>query len=152
MVPLPTLDALDGLTIPTACPVPWDSMRGDDRTRFCGQCSQNVHDVSSLTRAEALRLVAAGPEVPCLRLYRRQDGRVMTSDCATKRERAWRWLHRRSPWAAAAFALVFFAGCRPVCTMGKPILSDFMPPSGEALQSVVGAAAVVGANHDARGH
>jgi hypothetical protein len=58
MVPLPTLDALDGLTIPSACPVPWAAMRGDDRTRFCDQCNQNVHDVSELTRAEALRLVA----------------------------------------------------------------------------------------------
>ncbi len=60
MVPLPTLDALDGLTIPTACPVLWDSMRGDHRTRFCDQCKQSVHDVSELTRAEVLRLVAAG--------------------------------------------------------------------------------------------
>lgn len=68
MVPLPTLDALDGLAIPAACPVPWDSMRGGARTRFCDQCSQNVHDVSELTRAEALRLVAPGREVPCLRI------------------------------------------------------------------------------------
>lgn len=144
MVSLPTLDALDGLTIPVACTVPWDSMLGDDRTRFCGQCKQNVHDVSELTRAEALRLVSAGPDVPCLRLFRRPDGRVMTADCATKRERVWRWLHRRAPWAAAVFGLVAFTQCdRFFCTAGVPDY-EVRLHSDEALQSVVGAAAVVG--------
>jgi hypothetical protein len=152
MVPLPTLNTLDGLTIPTACPVPWDSMKGDHRTRFCDKCRQNVHDVSELTRAEALRLVAAGPEVPCLRLYRRPDGRVMTADCATKRERVWKWLQRRTPWVAAAFGLVVFAGCSPpTCYMGGLPIPVVLPPSDDALQSVVGAAAVVGAKPVAAG-
>lgn len=125
MVPLTTVDVLDAITIPITCPVPWDSMHGDDRTRFCNKCNQNVHDVSELTRAEALRLVASGGPTPCLRLYRRQDGRVMTADCIGKRERAWRWLHRYSPWAAFVFGLVFFAGCsRPIeCVQG-----DIPPP------------------------
>ena len=68
MVSLPTVDALDAVTIPLSCPVPWDAMHGDHRTRFCDQCSQNVHDVSELTRAEAVQLVSAGGPVPCLRL------------------------------------------------------------------------------------
>ena len=101
MIPLPTIDALDAITIPIACPVPWDEMRGDDRTRFCGQCEQHVHDVSELTRAEAVQLVTAAGKTACLRLYRRQDGRVMTADCMGRRERAWKWLHHYSPWAAA---------------------------------------------------
>ena len=111
MIPLPTIDALDSITIPIACPVPWDAMRGDNRTRFCDKCSQNVHDVSELTRAEAVQLVTGGDKLPCLRIYRRPDGRVMTADCATKRERVWKWLDRRSTWAAALFAVVFMAGC-----------------------------------------
>src|SRR4051812_22035343 len=111
MVPLPTVDALDDLTIPVACPVPWDAMRGDNLSRYCDQCSQQVYDVSELTRAEAVRLVTGADDLPCLRLYRRQDGRVMTSDCLGRRERAWRWLHLHSPWAAALFAIVFFVGC-----------------------------------------
>jgi hypothetical protein len=143
MISLPTLDSLDGLTIPTACPVSWDSMRGDHRTRFCGRCNQNVHDVSELTRAEALRLVAAGDQLPCLRLYRRPDGRVMTADCVTKRERVWKWLYHFSPWAAAAFGLIAFAGCNPFCTTGALGRRD-QPPKDETLQSVVGAAAVIG--------
>ena len=146
MIPLPTVDALDAISIPVPCPVGWDAMHGDDRTRFCGQCKQNVHDVSELTRAEAVELVTAGEKTPCLRIFRRPDGRVMTADCATKRERVWKWLHQRAPWAATAFALLFMAGCGPFVTagpphtgMGKPVL----PPSTDAVQSVTGGTAAV---------
>jgi hypothetical protein len=154
MIPLPTVDVLDSITIPVACPVPWDAMRGDARTRFCDKCSQNVHDVSELTRAEAVQLVSAGEKVPCLRLYRRQDGRVMTADCLTKRDRVWKWLHRRSAWAAAIFALVFFMGCnsKPDCIMGTPPPMEMPPPTEEAIQSVAGGAAVTAMkNHEGRG-
>src|SRR5262245_57103262 len=106
MVSLPTVDVLESVTIPVACPVPWDAMRGDHRTRFCDKCNQNVHDVSELTRAEAVQLLS-GDKLPCMRIYRRQDGRVMTADCASRRERVWKWLDRRSAWAASLFAMVF---------------------------------------------
>ncbi|AWM37318.1 hypothetical protein GobsT_47270 [Gemmata obscuriglobus] len=123
MVPLPTLDALDLVTIPTPCTVPWDQMSGDSRTRFCDQCRKNVHDVSELTRAEALDLLSASDRSPCLRVYRRPDGRVLTADCSTPRERIWKWLDRRSQWAAALFALLFFTGCdmvgAPKCSTGE---------------------------------
>ncbi len=111
MISLPTVDVLNSIAIPVACPVPWDEMDGDNRTRFCSKCSQNVHDVSELTNAETMRLLTDGDKLPCLRIYRRQDGRVMTADCATKRERVWKWLHGRSAWAASLFAVVFLGGC-----------------------------------------
>lgn len=143
MIPLPTVDALDAISIPVSCPVAWDSMHGDDRTRFCDQCKQNVHDVSELTRAEAVQLVTAGERIPCLRIYRRPDGRVMTADCSTKRERLWKWLHKRAPWAAAAFALLFMAGCEPKCIAGGIKAYSPPPPSPEAVQSVTGGTAAV---------
>ncbi len=145
MIPLPTLDALDAVTIPVTCPVSWDAMHGDNRTRFCDRCGQNVHDVRELTRAEALELLTDGDKLPCLRIYKRQDGSVMTADCATKRDRAWKWLHNRSKWAAALFAIVFFAGCgsKPKeCIAGKPIMPQPKQPPAtqvttDAAQSVV---------------
>ena len=116
-IPLPVLDVLDAITIPTPCTVPWDAMQGDDRTRFCGKCKQNVHDVSELTAAEAVRLLGASAvgadKLPCLRIRRRPDGRVLTADCPrTRRERVWSWLRRRSTWAASLFAVLFLGGCR----------------------------------------
>jgi len=143
MVSLPTVVALDAVAIPITCPVPWDSMHGDHRTRFCDQCRQNVHDVSELTRAEAVELVTGGEEMPCLRLYRRQDGRVMTTDCMTRRERVWKWLHKRAPWAAAAFAMVFLQGCNPFCYAGAPTTHPRSQADGTAVQSVVGGTAAV---------
>jgi hypothetical protein len=148
MISLPTVDALDSIAIPIACPVPWDAMRGDHRTRFCDKCSQHVHDVSELTRAEAIDLVTSGEKVPCLRIYRRPDGRVMTADCTTKRELVWKWLNHRAPWLAAVFALVFLAGCNwipGVRTTGEPIPKQ---PQDEPLQSVVGGATVEAAKNE----
>jgi hypothetical protein len=147
MISLPTVDPLDAITIPVPCPVAWDSMHGDDRTRFCDQCKQNVHDVSELTRSEALELVTGGEETPCLRIYRRPDGRVMTADCATRRERVWKWLHKRAPWAAVAFALLFMAGCTPRCEPGKPTMHRPPTPSIDAVESVVGGTAAVEADN-----
>ena len=124
MIPLPTVDVLDSIAIPDPCTVSWEEMRGDHRTRFCDTCGQNVHDVSSLTRAEAVQLLPGGETKPCLQIHRRPDGRVMTVDCATRRERAWKWLNRRSVWAAALFAAAaFIAGCEgDTCktSLGKP--------------------------------
>lgn len=74
-------DALDQVEIAIPCQVPWDSMRGDDRVRHCGQCKQNVYNVSELTRAEALRLVSGRA---CLRIYRRPDNTVVTLDCRAR--------------------------------------------------------------------
>ena len=116
-VSLPVVNALDAISISTACPVSWSEMEGNDRTRFCARCQQQVHDISELTTDEALALVSGPGKLPCVRIYRRNDGRVMTADCRTKRERVWKWLRRYSGWAAAIFAVLFLSGCR----MGPPV-------------------------------
>jgi hypothetical protein len=133
MIPLPVVDVLDSITIPVACPVSWDAMHGDRRTRFCDQCSQNVHDVSELTREEAVQLVSGSEKLPCVRLFRRPDGRVMTADCMTRRERAWKWLHRRSTWAATLFALVFLGCSGPTGPAGDPCMGSPPPTTEEQV-------------------
>jgi len=118
-IPLPTFDALDSLTIDTPCTVPWAGMSGDDRSRFCGQCRQNVYDLSAMTTAEAAGLLADLAGRPCVRLYRRPDGRVLTADCpAGLRVRVWRRLRRRAAWAASLFAMLFLPACQT--TLGIP--------------------------------
>ena len=77
----PIRDALDSVEIAIPCQVPWDSMPGNDQVRHCGQCKQNVYNVSELTRAEAMRLIGGRA---CLRIYRRPDNTVMTSDCRAR--------------------------------------------------------------------
>jgi len=37
---------LDHVRIAAPCPADWDRMLGNDRVRFCGQCSLNVYNLS----------------------------------------------------------------------------------------------------------
>jgi hypothetical protein len=125
-IPLPTIDPLDAITIATPCNVPWREMRGNDRSRFCGQCQKRVFDLSAMTTAEATALLGDPDNRPCMRLYRRPDGRVMTSDCPVGiRARIWRQLRRRTAWAASLFAMLFLPSCK-TATMGMDC-SDYDP-------------------------
>ena len=51
---------LDLIDIPIPCAVPWESMQGSDRVRFCGQCRQHVFHLSMMSRAEAEELIPHG--------------------------------------------------------------------------------------------
>jgi hypothetical protein len=56
-------------------------MLGSERVRFCGQCSLNVYNLSSMTRADAEQLIARTEGRLCVRFYRRRDGSIITQDC-----------------------------------------------------------------------
>lgn len=107
-----TTTDLDAITIASPCTVPWDSMSGSERKRFCGQCRLHVHDISQLTKPEALRLLEKTGGDCCLRIWRRPDGTVVTKDCGRVRLA----IQRRLVWlrAAAAGVLSVFGlgGCR----------------------------------------
>jgi hypothetical protein len=96
-------DLLGRVRVASPCPASWDAMEGDDRTRFCRECSLNVYDLSALTRAEAESLVARAEGRLCARFYRRADGTILTADCPVGL-RAVRRRVRRT--AAAVFAAV----------------------------------------------
>src|SRR5262249_22114801 len=84
-----TFTRLQSLTIAVPCSIDWDSMPGDERTRFCSRCKQRVHHLSAMSESEAealLQLNQAGTRV-CVRFYRRPDGTVVTTDCRTFAER-----------------------------------------------------------------
>lgn len=117
-IPLPTLDLLDAITIPTPCDVPWGEMRGDNRSRLCGQCQRQVFDLSAISSTEATELLRDPTNRPCVRLYRRPDGRVLTADCPVGlRARVWRGLRRRSAWVASLFAMLFLPACKSTIGM-----------------------------------
>lgn len=77
----PNLIPLESLQIAKPCRADWGAMSGDERARFCASCRKNVYDLSAMTRAEAEALILEKEGNLCLRLYRRQDGTVITSDC-----------------------------------------------------------------------
>ena len=137
-VPLPTLDALDSITVATPCAVPWGAMRGDDRSRSCGQCRRQVFDLSAMTTAEAVALLAAPGDQPCVRLYRRPDGRVLTADCpAGLRVRVWRGLRRRAAWAASLFGLLVLPACQTQqgAMIFTPVEAETHQPAAEEARA-----------------
>ena len=73
---------LPRLRIATTCSADWNAMSGTDRARHCGQCGKTVYNVERLRPREVAALFEAhGDRVPCLRLYLRPDGTVVTRDC-----------------------------------------------------------------------
>jgi hypothetical protein len=79
---------LDQLRIVTPCSVPWSSMEGDDRVRFCGRCRKSVYNVAAMGRAEALALIERAEGRVCMQLTRRADGTIVTGDCWAALRRA----------------------------------------------------------------
>jgi hypothetical protein len=84
-------------------------MMGDERVRFCRQCSLNVYNLSSMSRGEAERLISNAEGRLCIRYYKRSDGTVLTRNCPV----GLRAIRRRLSRAASATlsaVLGFFAG------------------------------------------
>ena len=100
-------DLLNRVYIAAPCTVDWDSMQGDDRQRFCGQCKLNVYNVESLSTQEAANLIRKSEGRLCMRLYRRKDGTILTDNCPVglRKIRA-----RMKSCAAAAIGLFVWVG------------------------------------------
>jgi hypothetical protein len=72
---------LNQIRIASPCNAEWKWMLGDDRVRFCGQCNQNVYNLTALTRDEAESLIRRNEGRLCVRYYRRKDGTILTRNC-----------------------------------------------------------------------
>jgi ankyrin repeat protein len=71
------LRSLDQLIIQEPCKADWQSMSGNDRVRFCEHCNLRVTDLSSMTRHEAMRLVARSQGRLCVRLAQTSGGLIV---------------------------------------------------------------------------
>lgn len=72
---------LEHVRVAAPCAADWARMRGNERVRFCDQCSLNVYNLSALTRREAERLSTSTDGRLCVRFYRRADGTILTANC-----------------------------------------------------------------------
>ena len=100
---------LSRVRVASPCTADWDSMIGDERVRFCGQCELNVYNLSALTRAQAENLISGTEGRLCVRFHQRKDGSILTQDCPVGL-RALRRRMSRFRRALAAAILGFFAG------------------------------------------
>lgn len=115
---------LNIIQIPTPCTQDWDTMRGDDRVRFCGVCKKSVYHLSAMSRSDAENLVASHEGRMCVRFYRRADGTVVTSDCSAIREAVHRGKRLLITSIAGLFAMItglsMLNGCkRTACVAGE---------------------------------
>lgn len=78
---MPEKDFLDQIKVAAPCTANWESMSGDERTRFCGGCRKHVYNISAMSRGEAEELVQRTEGKICVRFYQRKDGKVLTDNC-----------------------------------------------------------------------
>jgi hypothetical protein len=72
---------LNSIRIASPRHVDWETMTGDERKRFCGDCKLNVYNISEMTKKDAANLIRQSEGRACLRLYMRQDGTIITDNC-----------------------------------------------------------------------
>lgn len=100
---------LKHVRVAAPCRADWNRMTGNAQVRFCDSCSQNVYNLSSMTRREAEALIRNTEGRLCVRFYRRADGSIMTRNCPV----GLRALKRRVSKianAAASAVFTFLAG------------------------------------------
>lgn len=126
--------SLDVIDVASPCQASWGSMRGDDRTRFCSECSLHVYNISGMNRSEAEQLVSNAEGRLCVRFFRRSDGTVLTQDCPVGvsmiRRRAARMLAGVS--ALLAFLMAGFAAAA-----SSPSRSSLAGTARSPLQRIV---------------
>lgn len=96
---------LGNIHVAKPCPAEWQSMVGDDKSRFCPSCRKNVYNLSAMTAAEAATMIREKEGKMCVRYYQRADGTLLTQDCPVGVQA----FHRRVRRAFAASIVGFAA-------------------------------------------
>ena len=56
------------IQVASPCTVSWETMKGDDQVRFCGQCEKNVYNLSAMGLDEISALLERKEGRTCVRL------------------------------------------------------------------------------------
>lgn len=72
------LPVVDEIAVDTHCSAAWAEMVGDEAVRRCCSCNARVHDLAAMDPSEAEAFVEEHRDG---RLFRRPDGRLLTSEC-----------------------------------------------------------------------
>jgi hypothetical protein len=91
------------VTLGTPCSMRWSDLKGTDSVRHCQKCQKSVYNSEKLTTAQILEFVKTPQTAPCLMLYRRRDGTLMTADCKNK------WAHKAANWTLSTGMMVLYS-------------------------------------------
>jgi hypothetical protein len=118
---------LHHLKIASPCSADWNSMAGDERVRFCGQCGLHVYNISEMSPEAAIALITGTERRICARFFRRSDGTVLTKDCPTGL-RAVRARTSRIAGAIFSAALSLVSSSAARATSGMHLQGSGHPP------------------------
>jgi len=124
-------NTLNHVRIAAPCPADWDQMLGNERVRFCSQCSLNVYNLSGMTRADAESLIARTEGRLCVRFYRRSDGSIITKDCPV----GLRAIRRRMSYVAKAISSTVMGLLAGLGVYG--VVSSFVPIASQRTMGVM---------------
>lgn len=102
-------DPLSHVRVAAPCRADWERMRGNERVRFCGECSMNVYNLSNMSKKDAEALILSAEGRLCVRYYNRSDGTILTDNCPVGLQALKRRVTGISR-AVASSVLSFFAG------------------------------------------
>ena len=127
------MNILHHLKLSFTCPADWDSMKGDERRRFCDICRKDVHNLSEHTAEEAEAIVSRGNA--CVRMEQRADGSTVVKDCPKTIEAKRRALRMAGSGmvAGGALALASCASEKEAVLVGEvppPKLDEQVPMMG----------------------
>lgn len=111
-------DPLSFVRIAAPCRADWERMRGNERVRFCEQCSMNVYNLSNMPKKDAEALILSAEGRLCVRYYRRADGTILTNNCPVGLQ-AMKQRASRISRAVISTVLSFFAGMGVFAGMQK---------------------------------
>ena len=127
---------LEQVRVAEPCPVPWDSMAGDDKSRYCSHCKLHVHNLSALREDEAQRLVCESAGRLCIASVPNEQGGVTTLEYAeTKRPRyGWKMVAALAAMSGVASAVttVLYRAANPAPPppiRGMMIAGEMLAPS-----------------------
>jgi hypothetical protein len=124
------------ISIAQPCREDWSAMSPVSRARFCAHCQRQVHDLSTMTTAEADDLLCRAAGRLCVRYRAAPDGRVATLDYQKADPRSRRWFLWAIP---AALVSVAAAMCQfrrpppPAIIMGEVCPIPTTPPTAPTL-------------------
>lgn len=127
---------LDNIRVAAPCLSNWNQMAGDERVRFCKECSLNVYNLTSMTRREAERLISNAEGRLCIRYYRRRDGTILTRNCPVGLSAIKRRVSRTAS-AALSAVLSFFAGMGIYSGTAKSETELYMTTMGQIAAPIV---------------
>lgn len=126
------------LSVAAPCHVDWDSMTGDEKKRFCGDCKLNVYNVSTMSTQEAADFIRKSEGRVCMRLYRRKDGTIITDNCPVGLRKLRDRVRLKVAAIIAIFAWLGFAdNAHAQATMGVILPRSAAEDQAAALQSQI---------------